>query len=160
MVFLHIQKENAKKESAELNRLLRAKKPVFALIYMEGCGPCNATRPEWSKLKHLPALAQRPDIVIVDIDKDYIDDIPHLKENIQGFPTLRYFTEGGKKMEEYEDATISKKDRTVDSFVEWIEAKAPPKKGGSVSNKRRKSNKSNKSRNSRRKRNAKTKRRF
>jgi thiol-disulfide isomerase/thioredoxin len=132
MVFLHIRKENAKKEGAELNRLLREKKPVFALIYMEGCGPCNATRPEWSKLKHLPALARRQDIVIVDIDKDYIEDIPLLKENIHGFPTLRYFTEGGKKMEEYEDSSISKKDRTVDSFVEWIESKAaPPKKGGS-----------------------------
>jgi len=151
MVFLHIQKENAKKESAELNRLLREKTPVFALIYMEGCGPCNATRPEWSKLTHLPALARRSDIVIADIDKDYIDDIPHLKENIHGFPTLRYFTEGGKTMEEYEDSSISKKDRTVDSFVEWIESKAPPKKGGSKRRKsRRKRNATRRKRNMKR----------
>lgn len=129
MVFLHVRKENAKKESAEVNRLLRANIPVFALIYMEGCGPCNATRPEWKKLEHLPSLKNRTDIAIVDIDKDYVDAIPHIKENIQGFPTLRCFTEGGKKKEEYEDSPISKKDRTVDSFVEWIETKAS-KKGG------------------------------
>ena len=24
---------------------------VFVLVYMVGCGPCNATRPEWAKLK-------------------------------------------------------------------------------------------------------------
>ena len=32
--------------------MIRGKKHVFILIYMEGCGPCNATRPEWSKMEH------------------------------------------------------------------------------------------------------------
>ena len=57
MVFLHIdtQNYNEKGETGEtpiqtLNRFIRTGKNIFALIYMEGCGPCNATRPEWKKI--------------------------------------------------------------------------------------------------------------
>ena len=57
MVFLHIdtQNYNKKGETGEtpiqtLNKFIRTGKNIFALIYMEGCGPCNATRPEWKKI--------------------------------------------------------------------------------------------------------------
>ena len=52
MVFLHIDTNNydEKNENGEtpiviLNKFIKGGKQVFALIYMEGCGPCNATRP-------------------------------------------------------------------------------------------------------------------
>jgi hypothetical protein len=32
-------------------------------------------------------------------------------------------TDAGKQIENYEDSNISKKDRTIDSFVEWIKNK-------------------------------------
>jgi hypothetical protein len=38
--------------TAELNTYIDNGTDVFMLIYMAGCGPCNAARPEWAKLEH------------------------------------------------------------------------------------------------------------
>ena len=102
---------------------------VFVLIYMEGCGPCNATRPEWKKLENVLKNDER-EIIIVDIDKDVLDKIPFLKINPSGYPTIVYTK--SNVPQQYEDSNIENKDRSVDSFVEWIESKANTntKKGG------------------------------
>ena len=68
MVFLHIDtknynvKDNGETPIQTLNKFITSGKNVFALIYMEGCGPCNATRPEWQKLKH---VQQTFDVLII-----------------------------------------------------------------------------------------------
>ena len=71
MVFIHIDKNNVNKflgknknSISTLERYLQ-KDHVFILIYMEGCGPCNATRPEWSKMAHT-------------LQKQYSKNIPNL----------------------------------------------------------------------------------
>jgi hypothetical protein len=89
---------------------------------MEGCGPCNQTRPEWSKLKNIISK-ELHNITIVSIDKDLVDKVKNLKE-ANSFPTMRYITDQGKIVENYEDSNILKKDRTIDSFVEWIKTKS------------------------------------
>jgi thiol-disulfide isomerase/thioredoxin len=91
---------------------------------MEGCGPCNATRPEWKKL--VSALKDNYDkkdnLVVVDLNKDLLSEIINKKiGNIDGFPTMKYLKDG--KIETYENSTISKKDRSIDSFINWIESK-------------------------------------
>jgi thiol-disulfide isomerase/thioredoxin len=130
MVFLHINKETVDKFKddkknvvTQLNNFLHNKK-VFLLIYMEGCGPCNMVRPEWKKLENV--LKDRQDIVIVDIDKNYVHKFPSISSP-NSFPTIRYITNKGKTLENYEDSDIKRKDRSVDSFVEWINTKLKEK---------------------------------
>jgi hypothetical protein len=92
---------------------------------MEGCGPCNMTRPEWNKLKNVfkKSFVERNDIGIVSIDKDLMDKIKYIKKEPTGFPTIWYITNKGEFIENYEDSDIEKKDRSIDSFVDWIKLK-------------------------------------
>lgn len=125
MVLLHIDK-NDEDVLKKLDGFLRDKK-VFILIYMEGCGPCNATRPEWEKLENVltKEFINRDDIAIVDINTKLTDNLKYIKEQPKSFPTMRYYE--NKKYENYEDSNIENKDRTIDSFVNWIENKLDDK---------------------------------
>ena len=130
MVFLHINKKNYNKHSntnknpiIKLDDYLHNKK-AFVLIYMEGCEPCNKTRPEWSKLQNvLKDYENRDDIAIVDIDRDLLSKVKYVKHQPTSFPTMRYITNRGESVENYEDSNIKTIDRTIDSFVEWIKSK-------------------------------------
>jgi hypothetical protein len=104
--------------------MIRGKKHVFILIYMEGCGPCNATRPEWSKMAHTlqKQYSKNKDIVIIDINKDLLSSIKGIG-SINGFPTMKYITNKGHTVETYEDSSIKNKDRSLDSFINWVETK-------------------------------------
>jgi hypothetical protein len=89
---------------------------------MEGCGPCNATRPEWSKIKNVLSsnFLKKNNIVVAAIDHELADKLTNLKTKPTGFPTMRFITNGGIISENYEDSNVENKDRTIDSFVEWI----------------------------------------
>jgi hypothetical protein len=119
MIVLHIETE---KDAFMVDKLVNQGSDVFILVYMKGCGPCNATRPEWEKIE--PTLksqyAKNNKLVVIDINKDYIDKVKHIG-SIDGFPTMKYISNYGKKVEPYEKSSISRKDRTLDSFINWIE---------------------------------------
>jgi len=142
MVFLHIN-NNSDNTDTLLNKLdsyLR-NKDVFMLIYMEGCGPCNQVRPEWKKLENvLKKYKNDNNVIIVDVDKDLIHKLKNIKKEPDGFPTIIYSTKEGNIVENYEDSNITNKDRSIDSFVEWInfKLKENPKKqmGGKTKKKR------------------------
>jgi len=116
--------DNSKEGIKEINNFIEKGKQVFILIFMHGCGPCNATRPEWNNIKDKleKKYYYNNNIVIVDINKDYLNDIKYIGE-IDGFPTMKYISNRGLEVENYEDSLIENKDRTVDSFVKWIESK-------------------------------------
>ena len=130
MVFIHIDKTNYNRYPntnqnpiVKLDSFLHSKK-VFILVYMEGCGPCNKVRPEWAKIKNvLREYQNRDDIAIVDIDKDLINKLKYIKNHPNSFPAIRHIHGRGEKIENYEDSNIENKDRTIDSFVEWIKSK-------------------------------------
>ena len=119
MIVLHIETE---KDAFMVDKLVNQGSDVFILVYMKGCGPCNATLPEWEKIE--PTLksqyAKNNKLVVIDINKDYIDKVKHIG-SIDGFPTMKYISNYGKKVEPYEKSSISRKDRTLDSFINWIE---------------------------------------
>ena len=59
------------------------------------------------------------------------------KQEPNSFPTIRFITNKGKDVENYEDSSVENKDRTIDSFVDWINLKTkgpktnePKTKGG------------------------------
>jgi len=131
MVYLEINKKNYNKGKVTLidklnNHLKNKNNKLFILFYMEGCGPCNQTRPEWNKLKNVLSnnMLSREDIVIVSIDKDLFGKLKNIKSEPNSFPNMRFITNAGLQDENYEDSDISKKDRTIDSFVEWIKLKS------------------------------------
>ena len=134
MVFIHVNKTNYNKYQntsqnpiTKLDEFLLNKK-VFIIIYMEGCGPCIAARPEWKKLENvLKNYTNNNEVAIVDIDKDLIHKVKYIKNQPSGFPTIRYITDKGNVVETYEDSDIKNKDRSIDSFVEWINSKTKEK---------------------------------
>ena len=72
MVFLYINQKNYNKGDKNLVEKLdelmgKKNNKIFILIFMEGCGPCAATRPEWAKLKNVLSedLLNRDDIVYI-----------------------------------------------------------------------------------------------
>ena len=146
MVFIHIDKKNCMEGHCnmikELDTILGNKNiKVFLLIFMEGCGPCNATRPEWSKIKNVLSsnFFKNNNIVVAAIDHELADKLTNLKIKPTGFPTMRFITNGGIISENYEDSNIQSKDRTIDSFVEWIHSKTD--KDLKLNNKRQKGGK-------------------
>ena len=134
MVFLNINTknyedklENGKTSIDVLNEIIKGSpnSKVFILYYMEGCGPCNATRPEWSKLQNiLKHHKNNKNIAIVDIDHVLSSKIKNSGKEPSGFPTIRFITNNGETVEEYNN------DRTIDSFTEWIQEKTKGMNGG------------------------------
>lgn len=162
MVYLDINKSNYKnkdpvtrKNKVELLDVLMGNKKnkVFILFYMEGCGPCNATRPEWSKIENVLSkdFLNRDDIVIVSMDHELANDLKNLATQPSSFPTMRFMKNAGKTVENYEDSNIENKDRTIDSFIEWIKTKTGEDEITRDSSKGGKSNRSKRSRMTRRK---------
>ncbi len=119
MIILHI--DPTTKNTKEFNKHLKNGKDIFVLFYLEGCGPCNATKPEWKKLHNVFANNDNHNIVIADVDQVLMKDFKSLNIQPKGFPAIYHISKNGKMYLDYEDAEISKKDRTIDSFVEWIE---------------------------------------
>ena len=121
MLLLHIDSEN---DAHIIDKHIQDGKQMFIIVYMVGCGPCNATRPEWAKMGN--ALSERygneSNLVIADVNKDFMPLIKNIG-NVDGFPTMKYIAENGQKVEAYEDSNINTKDRSVDSFVNWVESK-------------------------------------
>ena len=130
MSILHI---STKDDVSKLKKILD--KPMAILVYMEGCGPCNATRPEWDKIK--VDKINNKNLHIVDLNKDLLDDElqTHIG-NIDGFPTIKIIH--GNNKHDYNG------NRTVSDFIDWINTNY--KKGG-----RKRGRKSRKGRKRRRK---------
>jgi len=85
---------------------------VFVLIYMNGCGPCEQTKPEWSQLKN----KKWENSIIAQIDKDVLPEYGSIfsLEKISGFPTIRHYSKG--KEEDYNEP-----ERNAELFEKWID---------------------------------------
>ena len=121
---MHILHINSEKDASKIDEMIKDGKDVFIIVYMEGCGPCNATRPEWGKLESAlkEQYSANDKLVVIDVNKDFISNIKHIG-SIDGFPTMKYIGTYGKTIEPYEESSIKKKDRSINSFITWIESK-------------------------------------
>ena len=121
---MHILHINSEKDASKIDEMIKDGKDVFIIVYMEGCGPCNATRPEWGKLESAlkEQYSTNDKLVVIDVNKDFITNIKHIG-SIDGFPTMKYIGTYGKTIEPYEESSIKKKDRSINSFINWIESK-------------------------------------
>jgi len=117
--------ENEKYTQNELINILneghKKNHHCFVLIYLVGCGPCNMTKPEWKKVAN--SFDYRDDkkgVVMVDIDQNNLDKIHPVVGNypISGYPTMLHIH--GNKIIPYENSSVKNKNRTAESFKEWI----------------------------------------
>jgi hypothetical protein len=130
MKFLHINKlEDNDSQMRELNTSIDSGNHVFLLIYMEGCGPCNETRPEWKKIENILSIKTNnykkkyKNILVADLNSDFSDKLSKKVKQPSAFPTMIYISQKGNNVEKYEDSNIQNKERTIDSFIEWIDSK-------------------------------------
>jgi hypothetical protein len=133
MIFLHI---NSKSNNAHLfNQYIEQGKQIFVLFYMEGCGPCNMTRPEWKKIENiLSSTDTNSNIVVVDIDQEVSEELKYLQSKPIGFPTMRYIANKGKMSEDYNG------ERNIDAFMKWIQSKSSTFKKSTFKKRRAKNN--------------------
>jgi hypothetical protein len=104
----------------ELKKHIINKVPIFMLVYMNGCGACEAMYPEWSKISNVNFKNILPN------NKFIVADIEHnsLPNNIivpspNSFPTIKHIH--NDHVSDYEDYTDDiNTPRTIDSFVNWI----------------------------------------
>jgi thiol-disulfide isomerase/thioredoxin len=78
MIFRTFDKSN--KNIEDIDKYIQEDKDVFILVFMHGCGPCNATRPEWDKIKKVldKKYSNNNNIVVVDVNKDYLPDLKYI----------------------------------------------------------------------------------
>ena len=121
MYILHI---NSEKEVKKIDDLIKKGSDVFILVYMVGCGPCNATRPEWAKIESAlkEQYSKNDKLVIIDVTNKLVLNNKYIG-TVEGYPTMKYIGNKGKIVETYENSSITKKDRSVSSFINWIESK-------------------------------------
>jgi len=112
--------------ASSINKFLKSGKDAFVLIYMDGCGPCMSTHPEWKKLE--TKFENQDDIGVFDVEVSNLANIDHegLKRNIAGYPTMRHIH--GDATSEYEKCENISHDRTHESFVDWINSISSGKK--------------------------------
>jgi hypothetical protein len=117
----------------KLNNNIQNGKHIFLFLSMDGCGHCISTKPNWDNIKY-KLKTNNNNYVVARINSNLFDKVKGIGSEPSGFPTLRYIK--GDKVKEYEDDGF--RDRSTDSFVEWIKNKVNEKKGGSKKRKSRK----------------------
>ena len=110
----------------KINHGIKSGKHVFLFLFMNKCGPCNMTKPSWANIqKHLKKEhLNNSKIILAQINKDHYGQLRNIGKEPIGFPTLRYISD--KEIQEYEDASLKRKDRSPESFAEWINIKVTP----------------------------------
>ena len=93
--------------------------PIYVLIFMEGCNPCNMVRPEWKKLENIFDHNSN-DAIIADVNKDILSKYPSKLTIPTSYPTIMSIN--GIKKEDFHNSNIkdTNKSRNIDNFVEWI----------------------------------------
>jgi thiol-disulfide isomerase/thioredoxin len=108
----------------KINDVIKNTKHVFILVYMVGCGPCNATRPEWKKMCQTfeNKYSSNDEVAILDLDSQFMNEVKVIGD-VSGFPTMKYISNNGNIIESFEDSNIPDKKRTSNSFINWIDSK-------------------------------------
>ena len=119
-------KDNDLSKMDDLNNGLEGEKHVFLFVFMDGCGPCNSTKETWDNIKNKMKSNNGEKFIAARVNAKYFDKLKNAGKEPSAFPTLRYVK--GDKIEEYEDSDIKNKDRSAESFVDWLESKLDKEK--------------------------------
>jgi hypothetical protein len=121
----------------DFNDAVDSEKHIFLFLFMDGCGPCNETKPQWKKMQKLLKKDRKinnADIIVASINQKLFERLRGIGNEPMGYPCLRCVK--GNAIEEYEDSIINNKNRSAESFIEWIESKVKKQYGGKKSRRR------------------------
>jgi hypothetical protein len=114
---------NYKNLLTKFNDGVKAGKHTFLFLFMDGCGPCKDTKPNWNNIKKYlkKEHAQNGEIVVAQINQNLFKELQNVGKEPMGYPCFRYIK--NHTTEEYENCGIAKTDRSAESFTEWIDSK-------------------------------------
>jgi thiol-disulfide isomerase/thioredoxin len=100
------------KGSLEIEAFSNDTQPTFIMYYAEWCGHCKRAKPEFTKLVE----EYKGNIKVIMIDAEAPENADLVKsQNIQGFPTIRYYPSGlSGNFDEYNN------ERNYSNFVEYL----------------------------------------
>lgn len=116
-----------RKEVEEINKYVAKGDQLFLFVFMDGCGPCNHTKPSWDGMKMQLENKYRDNgsIIVARVNNKLFDDLKGVGTEPMGYPSLRQISRG--KVSEYEDDDrVREKDRSTKSFVEWVNVNVVP----------------------------------
>ena len=122
------------KDGAKLAKLV-SDKPTLVRFHADYCGHCKAMEPEWEKVKS--KVDDLKNKQVVDVEHSAIEHVPsHLKEGVDGYPTIRAFTNKGKESYSYSGP------READAIVPWFRSMTPQSGGRRLKRKTKNNRKS------------------
>jgi thiol-disulfide isomerase/thioredoxin len=139
---------SADKEKTRLiQEAIQQKRPVFLMLYMKTCGPCQRAHPEWLGLQHRREHLPK-DLLFADIESQYLTPDLQLGVEPRGFPSM-YYMRNGAKVSEFDedmaeeaseaDETTSGTRRTLHNLLKWIQKVHPHPKTHPKTHPKRKS---------------------
>lgn len=137
--FIHVNDPN----SVRRYNMSMKKKPTMVLFYMDGCGHCDAMKPEW-KVFEKEARKRKQDCLVARVNGNYMGDIEGPKDVI-GYPTIFRIMDGHKHTE-YNGP------RTKDEFMRFLIETAEPQSGGKRRRRRKRRTRRRRTRTRRRRR--------
>ena len=109
-------------------------KQLFVLVYMNGCGPCEQTKPQWDAIRDrmgdMPTYMADDSLAVVKLNQEQLPEVGDLVGQVDGFPTIRRVARG-KQPAEFEDQ------RTTDDFIAWIKQLSAVARGQAGGRRRR-----------------------
>ena len=105
--------------------MLKTKHGVV-LFHMDGCGHCVNMMPAWNRVVTELKDSMKNDIVLGAVERGNIEKFHQhgIKPNVNGFPTVLYFSPSKLHSPE-----VYNKDRSYEEFKRWIMEKSKKGKG-------------------------------
>ena len=136
---IHVDNEESMKKF--LSILKSTQDYIFMFLYMDGCGHCEAMKPEWEKLLSMKEIESK--LLLVRINATQINALPQeLTQNLLGFPTLYMVKNGKIKVEFMKERTAEE----MKKFILEVISNEKDKSVGGAKNKK-KNNKTSKKKN-------------
>lgn len=119
----------------DLNNRLKQGTPTFVFFYLNGCKPCEDTTEEWTKMKERleNKRGSGDDFVVARAESELIPKVEGKngkKFNVNSFPSIHFVSSSGQSSE------FDGPDRSVDSFISWVNKNAPQQDGGNKQRRR------------------------
>lgn len=101
------------KDHAEKPEEHKSSEAVCVFFHMNGCGHCEAMKPEWQKLSEMKEYKGCKFVDHESKDEDIMN-----KHQIQGFPTIKFCPEG---IHNVEKCIVYEGERTADAIIKFLD---------------------------------------